>query len=184
MSPALNGQKSPCYTVLFLHFFRKAFPRPTAKAPRGEGERGVFAFHFPASSCGPPARCRFLRGGLSEKQSSLELGRGKEKVRFLRSGSLTPGNQRTKTSQPICARAGVPLRKVRPRIVEARHRQFPHLKSKFSLLLRSVSVAAGSARKMSGQIFISYRRDDSAPWARLVDTSLLQQWISALGFRA
>jgi len=30
---------------------------------------------------------------------------------------------------------------------------------------------------MSGQIFISYRRDDSAPWAPLVYTSLFQHFI-------
>ena len=30
--------------------------------------------------------------------------------------------------------------------------------------------------KMSGQIFISYRRDDAAPWARLVYTSLFKHF--------
>ena len=43
-------------------------------------------------------------------------------------------------------------------------------KIKILLLLWSISVAAGSSRKMSGQIFISYRRDDSSASAgRLYD---------------
>src|ERR1700737_1649603 len=76
MSPAFFTPEMECYSVLILHFFRKVLPRPMGK-PRGErgGERWVFAFHFPTSSCEPPARCRFLLGGLSEKHSSQPPGK-------------------------------------------------------------------------------------------------------------
>ena len=46
--PCPNGQKSPCYSVLILHFFQKALPRPNREGPegRGEGNEGSSAFIF------------------------------------------------------------------------------------------------------------------------------------------
>jgi hypothetical protein len=38
MSPMHFTPEKECYSVLFLHFFRKALPPPTTKAPRAEGE--------------------------------------------------------------------------------------------------------------------------------------------------
>jgi len=41
--PCPNGQKSPCYSVLFLQFFQKALPRTKPRKPRrgeGRGTRG------------------------------------------------------------------------------------------------------------------------------------------------
>src|SRR5208282_6038276 len=58
--PCPNGQKSPCYSVLILHFFQKALPRPNAKTTRG---RGTMGFRLPLSAplfARTPARCRFL----------------------------------------------------------------------------------------------------------------------------
>src|SRR5271165_7651507 len=34
--PCPNGQKSPCYSVLILHFFQKALPRPNRESPECE----------------------------------------------------------------------------------------------------------------------------------------------------
>jgi hypothetical protein len=46
MGPALNGQKSPCYTVLILHFFRKARPATNRESPEGRGTRALRLFLF------------------------------------------------------------------------------------------------------------------------------------------
>src|SRR5271165_5960968 len=74
-------------------------PRPTAKTTRGEG-RGTRR--------SSPRTLAFPSWGLSKKHSSLNP-RGKEKVRSLRSGSLTPESQRPKKRElsPAGGVAGV-----------------------------------------------------------------------------
>ena len=72
---------SDCYTVRFLHLFREALPRPTAKAPRGEGRgtRALFrllAFR-PLLRAPPRVAVSFL--GASAKTIPLEP-RGKGEV--------------------------------------------------------------------------------------------------------
>ena len=79
MSAARNGQKSSCYTVLFCTFFERPAPRPTAKAPSGEGSED---FCLPLSGLflrAPLARCRFLLGAASAKTFLSNL-RGKGEV--------------------------------------------------------------------------------------------------------
>jgi hypothetical protein len=73
--------------------FSKGPPATNRESPRGEG-RGTRGFCLPLSGLflwTTPARCRFLLGAaLSENIPLSNPGRGKEKVRFLRSGSLGP----------------------------------------------------------------------------------------------
>src|SRR5260221_11092685 len=91
MGPAHFTPEKECYTVLFLQFFRKARPRPTAKTTRGRGTRALCAF----SLCSlflraARARCRFLLKCRSSEEHSSRFPRGNEKVSLLRSGSLAP----------------------------------------------------------------------------------------------
>src|SRR3979411_1916442 len=89
--------------------FSKGPPATNRESPRGEergGEREVFAFLFrPLLRTALALPFPFL--GLSEKHSS-RIPPGKEKVRFLRSRSLTLGSRRRKTKEPICTRLRVP----------------------------------------------------------------------------
>jgi hypothetical protein len=87
MSPALFTPEKQCYSVLNLQIFQKGLPRPTAKAPRREG-RGARRFS---------PRALALPSWGPQQKTFLSKPTGKGKVRFLRSGSLTPGNQRTKS---------------------------------------------------------------------------------------
>src|SRR5271165_5705241 len=74
-------------------------PRPTAKTTRGEGRgnKEVFTPHVGVSFLGP------------QQKTFLSNPRGKEKVRSLRSGSLTPESQRPKKRElsPAGGVAGV-----------------------------------------------------------------------------
>jgi tetratricopeptide (TPR) repeat protein len=61
------------------------------------------------------------------------------------------------------------------RTVQPRHRRGPHLKSDLCLCFgRSWNQTAPV--RMSGQIFISYRREEASAWARLVKTGLFQHF--------
>jgi hypothetical protein len=93
--PCQNGQKSPCCTVLFLHFFQKVLPRK----PR-RGTRALRAFHFPASSCGHPA-VPFPSWDLSEKHSSLEPGPRKRKGEVFTLRLPCPGSHGQRRESPF-----------------------------------------------------------------------------------
>jgi hypothetical protein len=70
--------------------------------PEGEGRgtRVFCAFSHSRRLLEGPAHCRFLLG--PQRKTFLSDPQGKEKVRFLRSGSLTPDSQLAKTREPIC----------------------------------------------------------------------------------
>src|SRR5271165_979241 len=84
--------------MLQVFYFCKFFERPSRdqpRKPRGErgGERGLSApstFRLYFAGKLPRARCRFLLKDRPSEEHSSRIPRGKEKVSFLRAGSLAP----------------------------------------------------------------------------------------------
>src|SRR5208283_5098485 len=79
----------------FCNFFKRPSRGPNRESLGGEraGERGAVLCLLPSGStlrASPPARCRFLLKDRPSEEHSSRIHRGKEKVSFLRTGSLAP----------------------------------------------------------------------------------------------
>jgi len=95
MGPVQMDKNRHVTAFYFCNFFKRPSRGPNRESLGGEraGERGAVLCLLPSGStlrASPPARCRFLLKDRPSEEHSSRIHRGKEKVSFLRTGSLAP----------------------------------------------------------------------------------------------